>query len=394
MRKFNYTKDYSIISSAVVGYIKQLTLELEWLIKNEENNIYVDALQELENFKNKYPNLQEISSLIFNDLLSEYNVSYCFKHNEYPSDASIIGMEFEKDLKRIFDLEDELRDVAVFKWKNRLTKFDDIVNGEPFMIVGHASYLLPGTKNCGNYRENSFSKLYLSCSLLSNKEFNTFNSIKTFFVTNVNEDNYISSSSFDSVTADMSSPSFETLKVIASDDKMHYIKVGYSNDKEKSVTTISTPDLIEQFTLENEIRKNGELFKYENSLTCEIVLDRTTTNVTGALLLSDGCDLLLNEYIFLKQNNMKFKCLNKGLYREQNGLTPYTEKELSNFLQSIKHLNELIISGKLESSILLDYYNEVVIPMGYSKEIEDMIRENFSKYVILPEENINNKSKN
>jgi len=326
-------------------------------------------------------------------LLSESNVSYCFKHKEYPKDASQIGEKFESDIKKIFALEEKLKNYSVLKWKNRLTRFDDIVNGAPFMVVGHASYLLPGTKNCGHYRANMYSKLYLSCSLLSDKEFNTFNSIKTVFVTEIDDNNYISSSSFDSVTSDVTIPAFETLKQIEDHGDIHYVKVGYSNDMKKVVTSISTPELIEQFTLEKELRENGELFKYDNSLTNEIVLDRTTTNVTGALLLSNGCDLLINEYLFLKQNNMKFKCLNKGLYREQNGLSQYTDKELNIFLQNMKKLDEMVISGSLDYSLLLDYYNEVVIPMDYCKEILDMIRNTFSKYVMLSEENTNNKKR-
>lgn len=249
------------------------------------------------------------------------------------------------------------------------------------MVVAHASSKLPGTKDFDNYKSGQWSKQYLSCSLLSNREFNTFDNIKTVFVTEVNEDNYIASSYDDSVTSETSFLQFETLKAIEDNEKIHYVKVGYIHDIYKSVTAISTPDLIEKLSVEREIEQNGEMFNCKNSLTNEVVLDRTATKVTGALLISNGCDLLIEEYLFFKNNNINFKCINKGLYKEKNNLTPYNEQEYAKFIQKLTVLEQRINSNNLDSEILLSYYEDVILQMNYNQEIVDMIKEIFSKYI-------------
>lgn len=384
MRKFNYLEDYGLITTTVNGYITQISREIKLLKERENNPIYEEAMHLVEEFKNKYPNLSSVSSAILSDLMSPKNVEYAFKYRRYPENASSLGIEFEKDLKRIFMLESELRIFAVQAWQSRLTKFDDIVNGEDFMIVVHASTNLPGASNDSNYKTGKYSRHYLSCSLLSNNEFNTFNKIKTIFVVDVNDDNYISSSSYDSVTADFNTPSFETLKEIIDDSDSHFIKVGFTYSHDGAVTTISTPNLIEQLSVERELQQNGELFNYSQSLTNEIVLDRTTTKITGALLLSNGCDLLFNEYLFFRNNNINFKCLNKGLYREKRGLQPYTKEEFDEFIYLLDNIEEYMRQQNLDPSFLLDYYNDVVLPMKYDDEINEMIRSKFSKYIDIP----------
>jgi len=386
MRSFSYLKDYGVISTSVVGYIKQLSSEVLWLMEHDDNPIYKLAFKKLNEFQECYPKLGEVSSHILGDLLNENNVEYCFKHGKYPEDASKLGMKFERDLKSIFELEERLRKVSLEKWKTSLTSFNDIENGESFMVVGHSTSFLPGTPEFSNYRENNYSKLYLSCSLFSDKEFNTFNGNKTVYMVDVGEDNYISSSSFDTVTEDTDFSSIDTLKEIQVNGNSHFIKVGYTYDMNKSVTAISTPELILEWSLNRELKENGELFKYEKGLTNEIVLDRTKSRVVGGLLFSDGCDLLLDEYLHFKEYNIRFKCLNKGIYREKCGLSAYTEEEFVNFLEALQKLDVYMSYGRISPNSLLGYYNEVVKPMKYSEEIESMIREVFSKYVLIPDE--------
>lgn len=318
---------------------------------------------------------------ILSDLLIQKNVEYCFLHGKYPSNASKMGMEFEKELKKIFSLEDDLRKITVKFWENGLTRFEDIINVENFMIVGHASKLLPGTPDLPNYKSNRYSKQFLSCSLLSNNEFNTFDKIKIFYVVDVNARNYISSSSYDCVTHETSVKTFETLGRVEIDNEIHYINVGFSHDTNRVVTKISTPSLIDSFSVNRELKQNGELFSYDNSLTNEVVLDRTNSKIVGTLLISNGCDLLLNEYLFLKTNGINFKCLNKGLYRRKKGLSDYTEKEFMEFRYSLQEIGKCLDYYSLSHDVLIDYYNDVVLQMGYSEEIVGMIFENFLKYI-------------
>ena len=103
MRKFSYITDYVLINSSVRGYITELEKELAMLIDMEVNNgIYIDTYKKLKEFKSKYSDLYDVYNRILNDLTSGDNVEYCFKYGKYKDDASLVGLEFEKDLKEIF----------------------------------------------------------------------------------------------------------------------------------------------------------------------------------------------------------------------------------------------------------------------------------------------------
>lgn len=382
MRKFNYITDYSLINSSVRGYIIELEKELAMLIDMEkDNNIYIETYKKLKEFKNKYSDMHDVYNKILNDLLSNESVEYCVKNGKYKEDASLVGLEFEKDLKGIFELEEKCRDYSIKLWERDITNYDSITNGEDFMTVIHASYLLPGTPDNDNYKNNQYSKQYLSCSLISDRELNTFGDVKTLFVMDVNSDNYIASSYVDAVTADTSRPDFNTLKEVDVNGKKHYIKVGYTNDMKSSVTSISSPKMIEELSVKRELKESGELYRY-NSLTNEVVLDRTKTKMKGAILLSDGCDLLLGEYLHLKSLEVKFKCINKGLYRQKSNIPPYTDEEYNNFLISLDNLDDVIRRYNVSYEDLFDFYQEVVIPMKYDERVMNDINKKLSFYGI------------
>ena len=381
MRKFSYIADYSLISSSVRGYIIELEKELVMLIDMETgNDIYIDAYKKLKEFKNKYSDLYGIYNKILNDLTSSDNVEYCFKYGKYKDDASLVGLEFEKDLKEIFDLEEKCRDYSIKLWERDITSYDNIINGEDFMTVVHASYLEPGVKGDSNYHDNEYSKQYLSCCLISDRELNTFGEVKTLFVMDVNSESYIASSFVDSVTSETTKADFNTLKEIDVNGKKHYIKVGYTNDMKSSVTSISSPKMIEELSIQRELRDSGELYRYE-SLTNEVVLDRTKTRAVGALLLSNGCDMLLGEYINLKQMGIRFKCINKGLYRQKNNISPYNEEEYNKFLINLDSLDEMISKYNISDNLLREYYYEVVLPMKYDSNVMKVINKKFSLYL-------------
>ena len=382
MRKFIFITDYSLINSSVRGYITELEKELAMLIDMEEdNNIYIEAYKKLKEFKNKYSNMYDVYNKILNDLLSSENVEYCVKNGKYKEDASLVGLEFERDLRELFALEEKCRSNSVKLWERDLTSYDNITNGEKFMIVIHASYFEPGVNGDANYHDNKYSKQYLSCSLMSDRELNTFSDAKTLFVMEINSDNYIASSFVDSVTSESTTPDFNTLKEIDVNGSKHYIKVGYINDAKSSVTSISSPKMIEELSVERELKDSGELYRY-NSQTNEVVLDRTKTKVNGAILLSDGCDLLLGEYFYLKSLGVKFKCINKGLYRLKSNIPPYTEEEYNNFLISLDSLDDVIERYNVSYEDLFGFYQEVVIPMKYDERVMNDINKKLSFYGI------------
>lgn len=370
MRKFSYITDYGLINSSVRGYITELEKELAMLIDMEVNNgIYIDTYKKLKEFKSKYSDLHGIYNRILNDLTSGDNVEYCFKYGKYKDDASLVGLEFEKDLKEIFELEEKCRDYSIKLWERDITNY-----------VNSDSYLEPGVKGELNYHDNEYSKQYLSCSLISDRELNTFGDAKTLFVMDVNSDSYIASSFVDSVTSETTKADFNTLKEIDVNGNKHYIKVGYTNDMKSSVTSISSPKMIEELSIQRELKDSGELYRY-NSQTNEVVLDRTKTRVVGALLLSNGCDLLLGEYINLKQRGIRFKCINKGLYRQKNNISPYNEEEYNKFIISLDSLDEVISRYNISDDLLREYYYEVVLPMKYDDDVMKVINKKFSLYL-------------
>ena len=197
----------------------------------------------------------------------------------------------------------------------------------------------------------------------------------------VDDDNYIASSYVDAVTADTSRPDFNTLKEIDVNGSKHYIKVGYTNNRKEAVTSIGSPKMIEELSVKRELKDSGELYRY-NSLTNEVVLDRTKTKMRGAILLSDGCDLLLEEYLRLKSLGVKFKCINKGLYRQKSNISSYTDEEYNNFLISLDNLDDVIRRYNVSYEDLFDFYQEVVIPMKYDERVMNDINKKLSFYGI------------
>lgn len=388
MRKFNYIKDYNKINIEINKYLLSFEEDLKLIISLENNNEkFISAYNKIMKFKNKYSDLYDVYNQILKDLLSSENVEYCYKNGKYKEDASLLGLEFERDLDEIFKLEEDLIEDITKIWKRDLTNFDNIENGKDFMTVVHASYLLPGVEGDSNYRYNSFAKLYLSCSLLTSLDLNTFDDIKTLYVMDVNEDNYISSSYEDCVTRDSNNQTINTVKEIKVDGEKHYIEIGYSG-LDKSSNVLAVPKMIEQLSVQREFDSTKELYRY-NTLTNEVVLDRTKTKRVGGILLSNGCDVLLSEYIYFKQNNIRFKCINKGLYRQNKNIPPYTEEEYNTFLIELDNMDNAINEYNIPLEVIEGYYYEVVIPMQYDERIMKDINRRFSKYIASISSSIN-----
>lgn len=374
MREYNYTQ--TDVGLTLTGIINEITTEIKLLMQYYPSKIYQEALNKLMKFHSKYPNINTVCYKILDDLLLPENVDYCFEHGHYPRNASELGLRFENDVKEIFKIEEELTKLAAQSWQKELTPFDEIENGKDFMVVGHSALRLPGVKNNSNYKEGKLAKTYVSCSLFSNSVFDTFFDNKVVFLVDVTEENYIAASSFDSATGETTKRDLLTIKEIND----HIISVGYHEHSEKGVTSIALPKVIEVQTMQQSIKKNGEILNSDKSPTInEVVLDRTKTNTYGALLLGNGCDLLLGKYQFLKQNNIPFKCLNKGLYREKNNLEQYTQKEYQEFINQITNIEVQLKKWPLEW--IEGYYKEVVLPMQYKQEILDIIDKVFAQYI-------------
>ena len=353
MRYFDYRKDYSNINIEVDSYIREFIKELNCLIEMEGLDVYRNALNLLKEFSDKYPDLYSTSQKILGELLS----------NENPIDGSSkTGVEFQKDLYRIFELEESLSKLAEKKFEE-MTPFEEIENGGEFMVVGHASYQLPGVSNNPNYRKNQ--KEYLSCSLFSNNHLNTFMDEKIVYLVDVTKENFVSASHYDVVTRGTKYPSIHSLKEVETDEGKEYIDVGFTLDKDKYALSIATPKVVERLTLERE-KQLG------NPSVNEIVLLRGKTVSNKALLVADETDLLLDEFMVLRKNNIDFKCINKGLYNEEER---YDKSKLEELDQSLSNI------GIYGLNTLQDYYKNVVLKMNYSNDVLERINNSFSKYI-------------
>lgn len=383
MRRFDYLHDYTGMSIAINSYLNELKKELSVLIDVDNNPLYEQFIQMIDNFEKKYPNLYDISSKILDDLLTPENVEYCIKNKEYKADASKTGCEFQLEIQKIFELEEQLKQIALYKFKEDITNFDEIVNGKDFIVVGHASDQLPGLP--GDDRYNRFGqKRYLSCSLLSNLELNTFQDSSIFFVVDVKEDNYLLGTYYDTVTRENRNPSVYTVGEIESEDGKLYIDAGYSNDKDKFAISIATPKVIEKLSVEREIKDTGRLYDYNNTLTNEIILDRDKTSVKGCLLVAEETKVLFSEFYTLEKNNMDFKCINKGLYKEKQGIDRYDKTAIPSFKKQLKESIDYyknILKPEEFSFFLSEYYKKVVRPMNYSDDILSIINEEFNMYI-------------
>ncbi len=352
----------------VGSYIREFIRELYYLIEMEGLDVYKNSLNVLNEFNAKYPDLYSTSQKILGELKTNENVEYALEHKEYKDDASKIGMEFQSDLYRIFELEESLSKISESSYE-KMTPFEEIENGGDFMVVGHTSYQLPGVSNNPNYKKNQ--KEYLSCSLFSNNELNTFMDGKIVYLVDVNKDNFISASHYDVVTRETRYPSIHSLKEVELDDgSKEYIDVGFTLDEDKYALSIATPKVVERLSLEREKELGYPSIN-------EIVLLRSKTVSNNALLVADETDLLLDEFMVLRHNNIDFKCINRGLYKEQKGEERFDKSKL------LELDERLAIIGRYDKRILEDYYKSVVLRMNYSNDILEKINNSFSKYIDL-----------
>ena len=397
MRYFNYTKDYSGMNINIKSYIEEMKKELQYLLDIEKLPIYNKAIEVIKHFETKYPNLYTIQRRINNDLISAENINYFYTHNKYKEDASPVGLEFQKDLQIIFNLEEQLKQISIESFKSSITNFENIENGEDFLVVGHSSYQLPGLPGDNKYKYNEYyGKRYISCSLITNNELNTFQQNPIVYLVDINNENYLCGSYYDVSARETSSPSIFTIGETEINGKKVYINAGNNFDSKRFALSIATPRVIEVLSLKRELEQNKEPYNYNELLTNETILNREKTHNKGCLLVAEETRLLFSEFKTLKRNNIKFKCINIGLYKEKQGINRFTPEEI---IKLKKELQEQIVTLQNELNqenyiqFLTNYYEEIVIPMKYSDELLSIINTEFSKYININEINNNTNRK-
>ena len=82
----------------------------------------------------------------------------------------------------------------------------------------------------------------------------------------------------------------------------------------------------------------------------------------------------------MKEQDIPFKCINKGLYKIQKGLEEYTDDDYEKFTKDLEKLDQKLSNGYVTTKQLNDYYEEVVIPMKYDDRVKTGFQELVTKY--------------
>ena len=382
MRKFDYLHDYV---NDVEHYINSLEYCLNIFngstFNDDVENCIIVLSQQLSLFKKKYPSLSQVGKRILNDLLLPDTVNRIV-NGAYPVDASRFGLEFQNDLYILFELEDKLSLLFCYFWKKQLTSFNDFINGEDFRIVGTVNplYNLPGGKN---YRVDNYHNSYLSASLYSNNTISPFNNGRAIVVCEVNENNFLGCSPIDIATRESNRSSIYTIGN-TSDGKL--IDSGYSMSKD-TCYKILVPSILERLRLELDINLNGRILF--NGGVNEVILDKTTTNFKGIILVNSGLDCLLDEYVnyrFTTHSSLQLpiKCLNKVLYQKRFYDIEFSDQDYLNLEAQLNNIiNQLmqLYDYKKVAQILDSYYNEVVLPMKYDDCALEIINNTLKKHI-------------
>jgi hypothetical protein len=391
MRYFNYLENFHelregfIICEKIYEDIKDIDLS------------YFDALDReyiIELYKKAIELKRKLGSssyywdqAINSDLLRPENVEYCFKHQHYPEHASKKGDQLNKIFRNFFIIEDKMQIYIAKMWKKLSTPFNEIKNGEPFVIFGHSGYgyiTLPGTRGHNKHSNDT----NISCSIFTDKCMNCFNSnlVMTFDIT---PDSYISSSPFDAATRKVDlTKSIKTLKETSNG----IISAGYSyiSDTSKAVTKCSNPiQVLHTINTQDDSPLTGK------GHINETIIDKDKAHPTGLVLFSSGCDLLLGEYmnaLRMKYDyNLDLKVINRGLYRKKAGLSSYLDTDIEELEHSMKFYQRLFMSNEYSYddvvSIIDSYIDNVMDKLELESEVYNRLLLYFDNLKKMKKEN-------
>lgn len=372
MRDFNYLRDFleTIDLIRIVREYSNIIQEYDSCSFLEEYEISrfsskVDSF--LQDYDLSFPD--NLSSRINAELLAPEVVNQLKPpHYQYPHDASFLGCEVEKRAKELFFLEDSIAKSVAEVWKKSVQGFSLFENGQDFSFVATATSnpeQFPGGKY---YKENGHP--YTCATLFTNHMLDSFQDGKLLLVMDVNDQNFLGASEVDIATREDSFPNLKTIGQIGD----RYVGAGYSFSGEVC-TKLLTPELLEQRRI-NLNNTSG------NSIN-EVILDKEKTNYTGVVLLSNGCDCLIGEYLTVlksrEDRNLDFKCLNKMLY-QPDIIMPEQLQTLSDEIDYSISFCEEHYGNDATKDILSGYLHDVVKPMQYSKEVENIYLSKINSY--------------
>ena len=313
-----------------------------------------------------------------------------YEHNKYPENPSKTFMEVTADFEVCFDIEQQIHDdIVVPIWEEYLTSGEkDLELGEDFAYVVHSGMGFIILPNMPGYRDNIYNNTsYISSSLLTSKHMSMYNN-QVGLIMKVNKDNLLAASAIDCVARTENSLSVNNVR----HHEGGYISVGYSHGIGNGdiVTKILTPKAIERESIKQAVERDGEILNYSGGkIINEIDIFKPAVEVDGVFLKSNGCDILLNEYLAAKQMEQaygkKLRIINQSVYRKKEGLTPCTKEDIDVFKQMIayyqdeKNYDFIKRDPEFISELLDMYWAEVVEPNGYEEQVKSQIRDTFDK---------------
>ena len=381
MRCFDYLRDSTMTGDLfrIVKEFRSIMQEYDYdrFLDDEKRDIekfYSEVTSFLDEFDIPFPN--DLSSKINAELLSPEVVNKLEPpYYHYPHDASPLGCRVEVLANRLFQFEDIVSNYVARVWDEDIGSFSSFENGKKFSFVATATDNPEQFPGGPYYRKNGHA--YTSATLFTNQMMDSFMDRKLLLTTEVSSSNLLGMSEVDIATREGMNPG---LKTIGKTDNGYYIDAGYSFSG-NVCTKLLTPDLLEK----RRLALNAEQFPSIN----EVILDKEKTKYTGIILLSDGCDCLIDEYLSAVQARssmgLEFKCLNKELYREPEIIMPERLEKLSNSIDLSIDFCQNYYGVEQTKEILEGYVQEVVLPMHYSGEVVELYQSKVENYGIKME---------
>ena len=381
MRCFDYLRDSTMTGDLfrIVKEFRSIMQEYDYdrFLDDEKRDIekfYSEVTSFLDEFDIPFPN--DLSSKINAELLSPEVVNKLEPpYYHYPHDASPLGCRVEVLANRLFQFEDIVSNYVARVWDEDVGSCSPFESGKKFPFVATATDNPEQFPWGPYYRKNGHA--YTSATLFTNQMMDSFMDRKLLLTTEVSSSNLLGMSEVDIATREGMNPG---LKTIGKTDNGYYIDAGYSFSG-NVCTKLLTPDLLEK----RRLALNAEQFPSIN----EVILDKEKTKYTGIILLSDGCDCLIDEYLSAVQARssmgLEFKCLNKELYREPEIIMPERLEKLSNSIDLSIEFCQNCYGVEQTKEILEGYVQEVVLPMHYSGEVVELYQSKVESYGIKME---------
>ena len=381
MRCFDYLRDSTMTGDLfrIVREFRSIMQEYDYdrFLDDEKRDIekfYSEVTSFLDEFDLPFPN--DLSSKINAELLSPEVVNKLEPpYYHYPHDASPLGCKVEVLVNELFQFEDVVSNYVARVWGDGLGSFSSFENGKDFSFVATATDNPEQFPGGPYYRKNGHA--YTSATLFTDQMMDSFMDRKLLLVTEVSSSNLLGMSEVDIATREGMNPGLKTIGKI---DDGYYIDAGYSFSG-NVCTKLLTPDLLEK----RRLALNAEQGPSIN----EVILDKEKTKYTGIILLSDGCDCLIDEYLNAVQARssmgLEFKCLNKELYREPEIIMPERLEELGNSIDLSIEFCQNCYGVEQTKEILEGYVQEVVLPMHYSGEVVELYQSKVENYGIKME---------